>query len=51
MARIGIFFIQVRVQHRVKTKLHDKQVDSTLRVVTLPRRVVTLPSSFLVLVE
>jgi len=26
MDRIRIFITQVRVQHRVKTKLHDKQV-------------------------
>jgi len=37
MARIRIFVTLVRVQHRVKTKLRDKQVLSTLRVVTLLR--------------
>jgi len=39
MAHIRIFVTQVRVQHRVKTKLHDKQgtyLDSTSREVTLP---------------
>jgi len=37
-ARIRIFVTQVRVQHRVKTKLHDKQVLSKSREVILHHR-------------
>jgi len=35
VAHIRIFVTQVRVQHRVKTKLHDKQALSTSREVVL----------------
>ena len=30
-ARIRIFDIQVKTQHRVKTKLHDKQIVKTVQ--------------------
>jgi len=36
MARIRIFLTQVKSQHRVKTKLHDKQTLSLLYIVLFP---------------
>jgi len=36
MARIRIFVTQGRVQHHIKTKLHDKQVLSKSREANLP---------------